>query len=293
MRFQRLSHVHLFQTLFALLVASTFGVHLRAQERVRQLLDAKQLSSELQAFYVVDVREKSAYAAGHIPGSRWLDSRQWQTESLMENGLTDADAWNGRVQLLGLDNDKPTVVVGESITTTARIWWLLKYLGLKDVRLVDGDFKAWSQADLPLTTETVAIEPSAYSVDFRKERLATLEQVTMIANGDGDVKVLDNRSLQEYSGEEGSEGGHIPDAVHLEWNMFLDEEGRFLPTDKIQALLAEKQVDLSDPVVAHCRTGARCSVAVFALELAGAADVKNYYRGWSEYAVQKSAVIEK
>jgi thiosulfate/3-mercaptopyruvate sulfurtransferase len=255
------------------------------------LIAAEQLAENLERFFVVDCRNRQAFEEGHIDGSRWLDANQWKNSSLADGGLFDQELWNEQVQNLGIDNTKPTVVIGDSITTTARIWWLLSYFGLRDVRLVDGDFAAWKGSGLPTTNESTAVEPSDFTVEFQKAKLATIEEVTLVANGDANSRILDNRSAREFTGGPDSEGGHIPDAVHLEWTDFLDEDGRFLPPEKIQSLLKERNLEVEDSIVAHCRTGARCSVAVFALELAGGKDIKNYYRGWSEYAVQKNLPV--
>ncbi len=276
-----------------LVIVTSLPALLSAQNAAgRSLLKPKDLAEDPDSFYVIDVRSRQSFDEAHIPGARWLDANKWTRLSLSDNGLTDQAAWTTMLQEAGLDNQKPTVVVGDSITTTARIWWLLAYLGLQDVRMIDGDLAAWSELDLPLVSDASEITPSNFEAEFQKDRLATFEQVTVIANGDTKTQVLDNRSAREFSGVMPG-AGHIPEAVHVEWTMFLDSDGRFLPPEKIQSLLKEKNIELEQPLVMHCRTGARCSVAVFALELAGAKNVKNYYKGWSEYMLQENADIAK
>jgi thiosulfate/3-mercaptopyruvate sulfurtransferase len=147
---------------------------------------------------------------------------------------------------------------------------------------------------LPLTSESVGIEATEFVVDFQTERLGTLADVTP-AQGSEECQILDNRSEAEFSGARGvgNRTGHIPGARHLEWKRFTDEQGKFLPADALRALLNEQGIDLGTTIVAHCQTGGRSSVAVFALELAGVPNVKNYYPGWSEYANMLTAPVEQ
>lgn len=265
-----------------------------AQKRTVFLISAQDLAPNLDSFHIVDVRRKESFEQGHIPGSRWADASAWVAKSSSATGLTDQTIWTKEIQSLGVDNGKPVIVAGESITTTARGWWLLTYLGVKDVRLLEGDYAAWADAKLPISNKLAKIEPSQFQVAFQSKRLATLEDITS-ASKENTCKILDNRSIEEFTGSRGSgaRNGHVPGAIHLEWNSFLDRDGKFLSAMEIRKLVGEKNLNMVDPIAAHCRTGGRSSVAVFAMEMAGATNVKNYYRGWSEYEQHLSEPVSK
>ncbi len=43
-----------------------------------------------------------------------------------------------------------TVVYGKKLIAAARVWWILKYAGVADVRLLDGGVDAWEAAGYPV-----------------------------------------------------------------------------------------------------------------------------------------------
>jgi thiosulfate/3-mercaptopyruvate sulfurtransferase len=72
--------------------------------------------------------------------------------------------------------------------------------------------------------------------------------------------------------------------MHLEWSDLLDPEtDRFKPPAELRKLFDQAGIDLAKPVAAHCQSGGRASVMVFAMTLMGAQDPRNYYPGWSEW----------
>ncbi len=244
---------------------------------------------------VLDVRIKDAYDIGHIPAARWIDANLWRDTTFTETGLTNRDFWSTQLGAAGLTQRLPVVVVGDSLPESSRVWWLLRYLGLQDVALLDGGHAAWGGAGYELTADTPSIEPTQPEINFQSARLAGIEAVDTSAVKKAGCIILDNRSRAEFTGARGvgTRTGHIPGATHLEWNRFTDKSGKFLPVDEIKRLLKGEGVDIAQPIVAHCQTGGRSSVAVLALEIAGAEQVKNYYRGWSEYSGVLTAPVEQ
>ncbi len=43
---------------------------------------------------------------------------------------------------------------GRESYAAARAWWVLRWLGIADVRVLDGGYAAWLAAGLPVSTET-------------------------------------------------------------------------------------------------------------------------------------------
>ncbi len=244
---------------------------------------------------VIDARTKDAFDAGHIPGARWIDANAWREMTFTPTGLTDHSFWSKQLGAVGLTTQSSIVVVGDSLPEAARAWWLLGYLGMPKVGLLDGGHAAWSEAGYETSTDTQPVITSQPEIEFQSQRLAGLETIQKAIQQKAQYAILDNRSQAEFSGTRGvgTRTGHIPGATHFEWNRFVDKSGRFLPVNEIKSLLKDAGVDLSQPIVAHCQTGGRSSVAVLALELAGATQVTNYYRGWSEYSGVLTAPVEK
>src|SRR5208337_531839 len=100
----------------------------------------------------------------------------------------------------------------------ARLWWLLSYLGVEKVGLIDGSFPLWQRQGRPVATEIVKVDPNPFRVTFRTSRHATRSEVLEAMKAKS-AQIIDARSAPEYSGTElqSKRGGHIPSACSLEW----------------------------------------------------------------------------
>ncbi len=254
-------------------------------------LDAIKNTSNLR---ILDVREQRLYDAGHIAGATWVDIGLWRTKGAEQFGLKDAVYWANELGRLGIDPQQNIVVTGETLTDTARCWWVLRYLGMPNVRLLDGGLGAWSAASFKTTAEVPRIEKTMPRIEFKPAMLAVLSDVLPDARKATQCQVLDNRSTEEFNGSRqlGPRGGHIPGAKHLEWKEFVDDSGRFLSDAELKKRFIAQQIDLDAPVIAHCQTGGRSSVVALVAEMLGGKQVRNYVQGWSEYSGQLQAPIE-
>jgi thiosulfate/3-mercaptopyruvate sulfurtransferase len=255
--------------------------------RPELLLEPSELAKPnvAQQFVVLDARKREAYEHEHIPGARWVDHDAWK--SAFGDG-TDASGWSKRIGDLGIQNGASVVVYDDlSNKNAARIWWILKYWGLKDARLLNGGWKAWQAEGLP----TEAKEPPPASVgEFtarpQRKRLATKDQI-LASLSKHHLQVVDARSDDEFCGMElkdNKRGGAIPGAKHLEWSDLIDPEtGRFKRPEALSREFDRAGIDLGRPTASHCQSGGRASVMAFGLELMGAKDSRNYYPGWSEW----------
>jgi thiosulfate/3-mercaptopyruvate sulfurtransferase len=269
-----------------------------AHPRPELLIEPAALAKRLgdPALRVLDARPAAAYKAGHIPGAVRVDVADWAKRSKAD-GLDNAQLWSGLIGDLGIDVRTTAVVVDAGDQRdAARVWWLLTYFGLPDVRLLDGGHGAWADAMLP--TETAAVDPAprrfqAQPVPQRRETGRTLAPAAAAKS----IFVLDVRSRVEFTGEKASarRGGHIPGACHLEWINVLDKArgNRFRPPGELARLFADAGVPRDKPIAVHCRSGGRAAVMHFALELSGYANVRNYYASWEEWGNDEKLPVEK
>lgn len=103
----------------------------------------------------------------------------------------------------------------------------------------------------------------------------------------GTVQLIDVRSHEEYAGETGypcdPQQGHIPGAVHLEWEELYAGEGRPRDREAILVLLRERGVDPAVQIVTYCHSGQRSELACVALRAAGL-EADNYEGSWHEWS---------
>jgi thiosulfate/3-mercaptopyruvate sulfurtransferase len=178
-------------------------------------------------------------------------------------------------------------VYGDSPTDAARAWWLLSYVGAPRVGLLDGGWAKWTAAKAPTSTDTPRIELARFEVKFQAERVIEEEALRQALTGN-QAKIVDARTAGEFT-----DRGHLPGAVRLEWSELMADDGTYKTSDEIREMFAKLGLTNEAEIVTHCQTGARSSVEVFALELAGFGKVKNYYCGWSEWGADAQNPVEK
>lgn len=242
---------------------------------------------------LLDLRPKTDYDRGHVPGALHVDIKPLQLQAALPGGLQDTGRWSELLAPLGLQPGQRVVIYdAKRQLDAARLWWLLGYLGVDDVSLIDGGFPLWVRERRPTSTHAETAEPSTISIRLRPERLATLEEVKH-ALEDQSASIVDARGAKEYSGEEmmSKRGGHIPSARQLEWTDLVDSEGRFVPVATVRRLMMQAGVDPTRPAITHCQGGGRAAVNTFVLNRTGV-PARNYYRGWSEWGNDESCPVE-
>lgn len=232
----------------------------------------------------IDVRSRDAYAAGHLPGARHLDAGEWK--AAFGDGAEAAE-WTTRIAKVLVDPDQ-TVIVYDATTTpsAARIWWILKYWGVDDVRLLDGGYRAWHAAGgEPSTRVPTVTQPADFTAAASAERLATFAQVQEAARqSDRGVCLVDVRTTQEHK------AGKIPTARHLNWEELVDSDtGKLRPFGDIKTLLDRVGFDPRQPAFTYCGSGGRAAVMAFAMEYVGGKPAANYYGSYRDWNTKQPA----
>ena len=257
---------------------------------------------------IVEVDEDTtAFDKSHIPGATGWN---WNTDLHAEVGREYIDQ-EGLTRLLrraGV-NDDTTVVLygGNNNWFAAYAYWLLRYLGFGNVKLLNGGRKKWELESRQLTQETKSYPEGKVTVtgpvtgDFRALRDEVLDKVTAGASG---TTLVDVRSPEEYRGEklapdhlpqeQAQVPGHIPGAANVPWGKAANDDGTFKSAEELRALYEGAGITNDKEVIAYCRIGERSSHTWFALhELLGFDKVKNYDGSWTEYGSLVGAPVEK
>jgi len=214
-------------------------------EKKAMLTEPADLEKQLKepGLRILDSRRKDDYAKGHIPGAVWVDLAAWQKLGKADGGLHNAGAWGEQVGRLGISGQTRVVVYGGPLPDTARTWWTLKYLGLKDVAILNGGWDVWVKEGRPTTTDTPEVAVVRFEPKFQADRLEEIDTLKEAVRT-GKVKVVDARSHDEFTGKEvrGKRGGHIPDSAFLEWRELLAKDGRFKAPAELRDLFHKRGV---------------------------------------------------
>ena len=236
---------------------------------------------------VVDAREAEAFAAGHIPGAlqaNWRELADFDADGLWAPAeREEATALLAERGLLA--GEGPIVVYDdwsdEYYGGDGYLYWTLRHLGVEDVRLLHGGWTTWVAAGGEVDDGTLA--PGDFVGGEGADVLATTEEVAA-ASERGAPLLLDVRSVSEW------EAGHVPGAVHFEWDAVLDA-GLLRSPDEIAELLADVGLDEPDePVITYCAGGIRAGQTFFVLELMGFGAVQDYVGSWTAWSASGGAV---
>ncbi|SCD49547.1 thiosulfate/3-mercaptopyruvate sulfurtransferase [Streptomyces sp. BpilaLS-43] len=182
---------------------------------------------------------RADYDAGHIPGAVFVDLDAELAGPPGRGGrhpLPDLEVFAAAMRRAGVSRDTPVVVYdGGQGWAAARAWWLLRWAGHPDVRVLDGGLAAWTG---DLSTKT----PEPDAGDFRLEPggLPLLDAdgaATLAESG----LLLDARAAERYRGDVepiDRVGGHIPGALSAPTAENVAEDGRFLPAGTLASRFA-------------------------------------------------------
>lgn len=214
------------------------------------------------------------YRDGHLPGAIYvdLDTELAAPPAGAAGGrhpLPAVDDLQAAARRWGIDDDVTVVVYDDNGNlAAARAWWLLRWAGITDVRMLDGGLGAWRSAGLRTAQGDGGIA-RAGSVTLRPGQLpvADIDEVA-----DSTAVLLDVRAAERYRGEVepvDPRAGHIPGARNAPTTANLDADGYFRPAGELRKLFSEVGVDEGSDVIAYCGSGINAAHAVAALEIAG------------------------
>ncbi|MDQ1713532.1 MAG: thiosulfate/3-mercaptopyruvate sulfurtransferase [Frankiaceae bacterium] len=236
------------------------------------------------------------YAAGHLPGAVFADLDRDLAAPPGAGGrhpLPDAAAFEDAMRRHGVGAGVPVVVydAADASAAAARAWWLLRYFGHDDVRVLDGGLRAWTEAGLPL----VADVPAATRGDFvaRPGGMPLLDAGAAAALAREGV-LLDARAAERYRGEVepvDPVAGHVPGAVSAPATGNVDAAGRLLPAAALRDRFAALGADGSRPVGAYCGSGVTAAQEVLALAVAGV-PAALYAGSWSDWVTDPARPVE-
>src|SRR5262249_41275999 len=138
-------------------------------------------------FIILDARTKADYRAGHLPCALCVDHNSWSKKFREDQS---AETWNKLVGGLGINIDTPVVIYGDNGTNAARIWWILRFWGVKEVRLMNGGWTAWQASKGEVSKVEFEIQPRDAKLASQAGRLASKSDVLKLLK-DKKSQILD------------------------------------------------------------------------------------------------------
>lgn len=237
------------------------------------------------ALRIVDTRKADGYAASHIPGALCLDASPF----LRDNGdVTGTQEFAQIMSRLGIDAGTSVVAYDDGKNLfAARLWWVLKYYGHADVRVLDGGWDRWAAENKPCDNHETVASPARFEPKISDRWKADSDTVEA-AIASPERVILDVRSEDEWLRIEESGStppGHIPGALHLVWSEVINPDDMcFKPTADLRVLFHDIGLRQEQEILVYCLGGIRAAHSVLALRLAGFAHARNYEGSWAAWS---------
>jgi thiosulfate/3-mercaptopyruvate sulfurtransferase len=259
------------------------------------LVSVADLRDLLGTVTVLDVRYRMGgppgapeFEAGHVPGASYVDLDRDLAGAPGIRGrhpLPEPEDFQTAMRAAGVRGDRPVVAYDDwAGRAAARCWWLLRWAGHDDVRVLDGGWSAWLAAGGPRESGTTRPAPGDLTV--RAGSMPTLrpEEVPDVGT------LVDARAPERYRGEVepiDPVAGHIPGALNVPTEANLDADGFFRTADALREVYAAVGGD----VAVYCGSGVTACHDLVALERAGVRAAL-YPGSWSEWVSDPGRPVE-
>ncbi|MFK7699861.1 sulfurtransferase [Pseudomonas caspiana] len=236
---------------------------------------------------------RDGWLQGHIPGALHADlyaAGLSDPHASFSFALPDAQTLSTALAALGVNAQRRVVVYDRNDGFwAARLWWMLRSLGLQ-AQVLDGGLRAWQRAGLPQQSGSVVARPVNWQADFQDGFWIDRPGVQAVLAGERpgtlvcalSAALFDGTAVSRYARR-----GHIPGSINLAARTLFDEHGRYLNTDALQVALAPL-LESSAPLILYCGGGISAAAQALALTLLERSNVFIYDGSLQEWAADFS-----
>ncbi len=231
------------------------------------------------------------YDASHIPGARFFDIDEISdARSDLPHMAPPAEKFMSRMRAMGVGDGHQIVVYdGAGLLSAARVWWLFRLMGHRDVAVLDGGFPKWQAEGREVEDMAPIVKDRHLTVRFQNQLVRDVTQVSQ-ASKLGTLQIVDARAAARFRGDapeprEGLRAGHIPGSRNVPFNTLLNDDKTMKSPDQIRAVFEDAGVDVAKPVITTCGSGITAAVLALGLERLGNDSWSLYDGSWAEWGM--------
>lgn len=246
----------------------------------------------------MDRDARAEYDAAHIPGARYFDIDEIaDLRSDLPHMMPPVEKFMSRVRTMGIGDGHQIVVYdGMGLFSAARVWWMFRLMGHKDIAVLDGGFPKWQAEGHPVEDLPPVVRDRHMTVARQAHMVKDVTQVAA-ASKLGDHQIIDARSAERFRGEapeprEGLRAGHIPNSKNVPFATLLNDDGTMKSTDELRAIFENTGVDLRKPAILTCGSGVTAAILALALERLGHDRHAVYDGSWAEWGMYNDLKVE-
>lgn len=229
------------------------------------------------------------YAKDHIPGAVYFHLGKDLSGPVSSHGgrhpLPEIEVFKQTLQNAGISNGTTVIAYdGGEGSFAARLWWLLKYAGHENVFVLNGGYKAWTEAGYPVDHIVPDFQRTEFEIALNKDIFASYEEVKKAVEEKSlNTIIIDSRERKRYLGEVepiDKKAGHIPGAINKVW-LEGYENGAFKTKEEQEKRFTD--VDPNKKIIVYCGSGVTATPNFMALKAAGFPNVKLYAGSFSDW----------
>ena len=266
---------------------------------------AQNSPNEKRILVEVDYDPENGYRKGHIKGASLIWWKRDVNDPVTRD-IVNKEQFEKLMSKNGITIDSEVILYGDfNNWFAAFVFWVFKYYGHKNIKIMNGGRKKWELEKREYTTEEPKITQTQYSAQKADEKIRAYLDNVRGSLGQSGIVMIDVRSPKEFTGEitappeypmeHAQRGGHIPGAKNIPWATAVnDENGTFKTVEDLKKIYSEKGITPDKNVICYCRIGERSSHTWFVLKyLLGYQNVVNYDGSWTEWGNMIKNPIEK
>ena len=239
---------------------------------MKNFISVNQLKENLKDVVILDIRfdlhdpeyGQKKYNEEHIDGSFFIDLDRDLAGQKKEHGgsrpLPEIEEFIQKIERLGITKDSSIVVYDEEMVTAARAFWMFKYIGHKDVKILDGGYPEWIKENGNVTSDITPFPTiSTYDFEIQNNLYVDIDEVKE-AIIDKEISLVECRSYERYLGQNEpfySKPGHIPTALSIDSKSLL-KDGKVKSIEELNKIF--KKLNNSENIVFSCGSGVNASL---------------------------------
>ena len=234
---------------------------------------------------------RAEYEAAHIPGARFFDIDEISdARSDLPHMAPPVEKFMSRMRAMGVGDGHQIVVYdGAGLFSAARVWWLFRLMGHRDVAVLDGGFPKWQAESRPVEDLAPVIKDRHLTVRFQNHLVRDVTQVSQ-ASKLGQTQIVDARAAARFRGDapeprEGLRAGHIPGSRNVPFGTLLNGDQTMKSPAETKAIFEAAGVDLAKPIITSCGSGITAAILALALERMGHDSWSLYDGSWAEWGM--------
>lgn len=267
-------------------------------EELHSLLEKNEVTLLYSKLQPVGAAHNESITESFIPGSRVFDIEDFSCKkSTIPHVLLNQKEFSDKARKLGINqNSRICVYDGVGIYSSPRVWLNLKFMGCKDVTILNGGIQSWLKKGYNISGDSRS--------DHVQGNFSAQPNMGMVVDKEYVLKkisrrscqIIDVRSADRFHGtapepRPGVKRGHIPGSINIPFIEFLHEHA-FRQKAELIKIFEKADSQNKEEIIFLCGSGVTACIGYFAAHLCGIPNIKLYDGSWAEWGTADGLPIE-